>query len=73
MINEAQGAETRKDFIHKMKIASKEAEETEYWLNLCNHAANYPKDQGLHSQIKVLNKLLTKIIATAKKNCIINH
>ena len=29
---EAQGAESRADFIHKLKIAYKEAQETEYWL-----------------------------------------
>lgn len=31
-IREAQSAESKNDFIHKIKIASKEAEETEYWL-----------------------------------------
>lgn len=31
---EAQNAESRADFIHKMKIAAKEAEETQYWLLL---------------------------------------
>ena len=32
---EAQNAESKADFIHKMKIAAKEADETEYWLLLC--------------------------------------
>jgi len=41
-IREGQGAESRADFIHKMKIAIKEAEETEYWLLLCKHSKNYP-------------------------------
>jgi len=31
-ISEAQHSESKSDFIHKMKIASKEAAETEYWL-----------------------------------------
>jgi four helix bundle protein len=31
-IREAQNAESKADFIHKMKIAAKEADETEYWL-----------------------------------------
>jgi four helix bundle protein len=34
-VKEAQNAESKADFIHKMKIAIKEAEETEYWLLLC--------------------------------------
>lgn len=34
-VREAQNAESKADFIHKMKIAAKEAEETEYWLSLC--------------------------------------
>ncbi len=37
-INEAQNAESRADFIHKLKISAKEANETEYWLKLCQKA-----------------------------------
>ena len=33
---ESQNAESKADFIHKMRIAAKEAEETQYWLWLCN-------------------------------------
>ncbi len=32
---EAQNAESKADFIHKMKLAAKEATKTEYWLLLC--------------------------------------
>src|ERR1700741_2948523 len=35
---EAQNAESKPDFIHKIKIAAKEADETQYWLLLCDHA-----------------------------------
>jgi len=35
LIREAQNAESKADFIHKMKIAAKEADETMYWLELC--------------------------------------
>lgn len=35
-IREAQSPESKADFIHKMKIAAKEAEETQYWLLLVN-------------------------------------
>ena len=35
LVREAQNGESLADFIHKMKIALKEADETEYWLLLC--------------------------------------
>jgi four helix bundle protein len=67
-IREAQSAESRSDFIHKMKIALKEAEETEYWLLLCKHSKNYPFYEELASQITEILKLLTSITHTAKSN-----
>ena len=39
---EAQSAESKADFNHKIKIAAKEAEETQYWLWLCRESKNYP-------------------------------
>ncbi|NLO70369.1 MAG: four helix bundle protein [Porphyromonadaceae bacterium] len=41
-VREAQQPESKVDFIHKLKIASKEAEKTEYWLLLCKYSENYP-------------------------------
>lgn len=41
-IKEAQSSESKADFIHKIKIAMKEADETEFWLFLCNELENYP-------------------------------
>lgn len=41
-MSEAQFAESKKDFIHKLKIAAKEANETSYWLKLCDKAESYP-------------------------------
>lgn len=41
-VMEAQNAESKADFIHKMKIAAKEAGETQYWLMLCNLSKNIP-------------------------------
>jgi four helix bundle protein len=43
-IHEAQSCESRADFIHKLKIAAKEAKETSYWLTLCNKATTYPSN-----------------------------
>jgi len=67
-VREAQSCESKADFIHKMKIAQKEAEETEYWLLLCKHSKNYPFDENLMEQISEILKLLTSIIYTANKN-----
>ena len=35
---EANRAESRKDFIHKVGVAEKEASETQYWLEICQEA-----------------------------------
>ena len=65
---EAQGAESKADFIHKMKIAGKEAEETQYWLWLCDYANNYPPCEHLILKVEEINKILGKVISTSKAN-----
>ena len=67
-VREAQNAESKNDFIHKMKIASKEADETDYWLSLCNCSDGYPKCDELLEKLKSINRVLSKIIATTKKS-----
>jgi four helix bundle protein len=67
-VREAQSAESKADFIHKMKIAAKEAEETEYWLLLCKHSKNYPDCTKLLEKIKPIIKIISKIIGTSHKN-----
>ena len=64
---EAQSAESRKDFIHKLKIAAKEAEETKYWLLLCKEMG-YTKEDKLLSELEVICKILGKIISSSKTN-----
>jgi four helix bundle protein len=66
-ISEAQNSESKSDFIHKMKIAAKEAEETEYWLLLCKYSESYPTDDDLLSKIIEIKKILTSIINTSKQ------
>lgn len=46
-VREAKNAESKADFIHKMKIAAKEADETEYWLLLCKQAKSYDNPKEL--------------------------
>lgn len=67
-VHEAQNAESRTDFIHKMKIAVKELEETKYWLILCERSSSYPFDKILKKNIDELGLILYKIISTSKRN-----
>ena len=64
-IREAQNSESKNDFIHKMKIALKEADETEYWLFLCKDSG-YSDHQLLIDKLSEIIKILNKIIGTAK-------
>ena len=64
---EAQNSESKADFIHKMKIAAKEAEETQYWLMLCDWSKNYPPCTQLLEKLNELQKILGKILSSSKK------
>lgn len=64
---EAQNAESMADFIHKFKIAAKEAEETHYWLLLCKYSLTYPDCDLLLSRIEEINNVIGKIISSSKK------
>ncbi len=48
LIEEADQAESKLDFIHKMSIANKEANETKYWLKLLRDG-NYIKEKDAQS------------------------
>ncbi|MBL7740045.1 MAG: four helix bundle protein [Chitinophagaceae bacterium] len=63
---EVQNSESKPDFIHKFKIAAKEAEETEYWLLICQHSAGYPEVSILMTKLKSIQKVINKVIATSK-------
>ena len=65
-VREAQGCESKSDFIHKMKLAYKEAEETRYWLELCSQSENYPEPAKLLTDIVSILKVLGKIIHSSK-------
>ena len=66
-IHKAQNAESRNDFIHKMKIAAKEIEETKYWLILCNRSELYPTNEGLFEKVQEIGLIVYKIISSSKK------
>lgn len=65
-VREAQNAESIDDFTHKMKVAAKEADETEYWLLLCNQSGTHPKCDDLISDCLSIIRILSKIISSSK-------
>lgn len=67
-VKESQNAESKRDFIHKLKIALKEVDETEYWLFICNEVESYPSTDHLIAKLTEISKVLTKIVYTTKTN-----
>jgi four helix bundle protein len=67
-VSEAQQAESRSDFIHKMKIAAKEASESLYWLSVCEKSNISGFQHELISEVNQIIAILSKIIISAKKN-----
>ena len=68
-IREAEHAQSKADFIHKLSISLKEANETEYWIDLL-FETKYLSEiefQNIKPKIIELLKLLTSIINTSKK------
>lgn len=70
MVREAEHAETKPDFIHKMAIAQKEINETIYWLELLAETNFLTKEQfeSLISDAEELIKLVTSILKSTKAN-----
>lgn len=69
-VHEAQAAQSKKDFMSKMAIASKEARETHYWLRLLDESgylSNFDKKYDLFSEIIAIMNILTKIVKTSKE------
>jgi four helix bundle protein len=64
---QAQNAESKADFIHKMKIAAKEASETLYWFMLCEQSDMYQFDATLKIDLDEIIRILSRIIATSKR------
>lgn len=68
---EASGAESRSDFIHKLKIALKELRETEIWLKIIIRSQQIEKTERLNELINETDELIAivfKSIDTAKNN-----
>jgi four helix bundle protein len=70
LIRESQHAESKADFIHKLAIALKEANETDYWIELL-YQSGYLEEksyQSIHIDINELLSLLISIIKKTKAN-----
>jgi four helix bundle protein len=70
LVREAQQGESKADFIHKLAIALKEANETEYWILLL-HKTDYlttKQTESILQDLEELLKLLTSIIKTTKQS-----
>jgi len=67
-VRESEHAQSKADFIHKLSISLKEANETEYWLDLLYETKYITQIEfeNLKPKIIELLKLLTSIINTSK-------
>jgi len=72
LIREAEFDQSKADFIAKMSIALKEANETSYWLSLLKDTGYLTLEQfnSIENEITELIKLLISTVKTAKKNII---
>jgi four helix bundle protein len=70
MIREAEHAESKQDFIHKMAIAQKEINESIYWLELLQATELITKEQfqSINTDATEIIKIITSIIKSAKTN-----
>ncbi|MBS3993354.1 MAG: four helix bundle protein [Bacteroidetes bacterium] len=69
LVRESEHAESKADFIHKLSIALKEANETEYWLDLLKETDYIGEKEYISFQadLKEILKLLISIIKTSKQ------
>ena len=70
LVREAEHAESKRDFVHKMSIALKESSETEYWILLLQVTGflSPNESESILGDNRELLKLLTSIINSAKQN-----
>ena len=68
-VEEASAAQSKKDFISKMSIASKEARETRYWLRLLEKSQLIKYDYSTYlEKAEEIIKILTAIVKTSGRN-----
>lgn len=69
-ISEAQGAQTKADFIHKIQISLKEANETGFWLESLFKTDYLTTSQfeSLQNDLNSLTYMMIRILKTAKED-----
>ena len=69
MIRESEHAESKSDFIHKLAIAQKEANESDYWIELLFKSKFIDKNmyESISNDLWEIQKILASIIITTKK------
>ena len=65
-IEEAVSAESRKDFLHKMNLALKEARESHYWLRLLD-ASEIETQQPLKDELTAADELIRLLVSITRK------
>ena len=65
LVREAKYAQSKLDFIHKLSIALKEANETYYWLSLL-YDTNYIEERLFDSLLKDCNELISILVSSVK-------
>jgi four helix bundle protein len=72
-VEEAQAAQSKKDFISKMSIASKEARETRFWLRVLEKSNLIEIDLSSHiKEAEEIINVITKIVKTSSERLAIN-
>ncbi len=70
-VEEANAGASKKDFVHKMTIALKEARETKYWLRLYEETDLVKSNFSLLKQeVDSIVNILSKIVKTSKNNLV---
>jgi four helix bundle protein len=68
-VEESQAGISKRDFVNKLSISSKEARETRYWLRLLDKSQYISKDYSKYlADVTELIKMLTAIVKTAQRN-----
>lgn len=67
-ISESNHAESTRDFIHKLKISAKEAQETYFWLSIINDKKFHLIEEHIWDKLNHIQRMISKSIATASRN-----
>ena len=67
-VEEADGAESKRDFVHKMSIARKETRESRYWIRIVRASIEDDEEwAALQQESEEIARILSTIINSARK------